>query len=108
MSPVKKKAPSVKSKQSKAKAKKKIGLKAVPKSTPRPKVVSFSPEVRIYPTAQLLFEETAPYVMKVAREAADARGRFVLALSGGTTPKGLFEQLTEEPYLSLMPWAKTF
>jgi len=118
MSPVKKKALSIKSKQSKAKPKKKVLAKAVPKSAPnpltrsgqalKPKIVLFNPEIRIYPTAQLLFEETAPYVMKVAREAADARGRFVLALSGGTTPKGLFQQLTEEPYLSLMPWAKTF
>ena len=118
MSPVKKKSRPAKNQKPKAVIKKKAasnpstrparsgqGLKP---SDRKLKVVSFSPEVRIYPTANLLFEETAPYVMKVAREAADARGRFVVALSGGSTPKGLFQQLTEEPYLSLMPWAKTF
>jgi 6-phosphogluconolactonase len=106
MSPVKKKTRPVKSQKAKAVPKK----KAAPKTTvsPKPKVVSFHPEIRVYPTPNLLFEETAPYVMKVAREAADARGRFVVALSGGSTPKGLFQQFTEEPYLSLMPWAKTF
>src|SRR5258708_30631390 len=103
MSPVKKKSSSVKSKPSKAKSKKKAVVKAAPKPAARkPKVVSFSPEIRVYPTAQLLYEEAAPYVMKVAREAADARGRFVVALSGGTTPKGLFHPLTEGPHLSLI------
>jgi len=108
MSPVKKKSLPAKSKQAKTKLKKKSASKPAPKAVPKPKIAIFKPEIRIYPTAQLLYEETAPYVMKVAREAADARGRFVVALSGGTTPKGLFQQLTEEPYLSLMPWAKTF
>ena len=46
--------------------------------------------------------------MEIARKAVAERGRFVVALSGGSTPKGLFHQLTEEPYYSLMPWAKTF
>jgi 6-phosphogluconolactonase len=31
-----------------------------------------------------------------------------VALSGGSTPKGLFQQLTEEPVKSLMPWTKTY
>jgi 6-phosphogluconolactonase len=74
----------------------------------RKKVPVFDPEIRVYPTPALLFEETAPFVMQVAREAVDVRGRFVLALSGGSTPKGLFQQLCEEPVKSLMPWEKTF
>jgi 6-phosphogluconolactonase len=53
-------------------------------------------------------QEAAHQVMQAAREAADQRGRFVAALSGGTTPKGLFQQLSEEPYRSLVPWDKTF
>jgi 6-phosphogluconolactonase len=71
-------------------------------------LATFSPEVNVYPTSNLLFEETAPLVMKLAREAADVRGRFVWALPGGSTPKGLFHQLSEDPYLSLMPWEKTY
>jgi len=46
--------------------------------------------------------------MQISRAAVDARGRFVMALSGGTTPKGLFQQLIEEPYRSLIPWSKTY
>jgi 6-phosphogluconolactonase len=55
-----------------------------------------------------LFEEAAPIVMMRARAAVDIRGRFVIAISGGSTPKGLFQQLREEPVLNLMPWDKTF
>lgn len=86
------------------------GLKELskPKNPPKVTVPVFDPEIRIYPTKEILFEEAAPIVMMRAREAADARGRFVLAVSGGSTPKGLFQQLTEEPVLSLMPWDKTF
>ncbi len=113
MSPVKKKVLPVKTKKVKTNPKKKTINESAKKLAlqtfdRKPKIASFDPEIKIYPTTQLLFEETAPYVMKVAREAADARGRFVVALSGGSTPKGLFQQLTEEPYLSLMPWTKTF
>lgn len=106
MSPLKKKVPSAGPKR----------IKVTPKKTAKklilrpkgPKTPLFQPEIKVYPSTQLLFEETAPFVLQVAREAADKRGRFVAALSGGSTPKGLFQQLCEEPYLSLMPWAKTF
>ncbi len=116
MSPAKKAVVLKKKSQPKAKNKmtvvKKIphsrALKDTPKTPSRPKVPVFNPEVRVYPTKEILFEEAAPVVMMRAREAVDARGRFILALSGGTTPKGLFQQLTEEPVLNLMPWEKTF
>ena len=111
MSPAKKK-PAVPTKKTKTPVKKKSPAKSAVKTAPaipkKPKTATFHPELRVYPTAALLYEEAAPFVMKTAREAADARGRFVWALSGGTTPKGLFQQLTEEPYLSLMPWDKTY
>ncbi len=67
----------------------------------RSKPSKFEPEIRIYDTPETLVQETAHQVMQIAREAVNARGRFVAALSGGTTPKGLFQQLTEEPYYSL-------
>jgi len=68
----------------------------------------FSPELKIYPTSSLLVGETAQFINSIAQNAVDTRGRFVVALSGGNTPKVLFQQFTVEPYLSLMPWAKTF
>jgi 6-phosphogluconolactonase len=102
---LKKKA--VRPKKSKAKAPaKKIAPPASKKA--KIKLFKFEPEIRVYDTPETLVQETAHQVMQIAREAVNARGRFVAALSGGTTPKGLFQQLTEEPYYSLIPWDKTF
>lgn len=74
----------------------------------KPKPALFRPEVLVYSTLENLYQETAHLVMQTALDAVNARGRFVAALSGGGTPKGLFQQLTEEPYLSLIPWGKTY
>jgi 6-phosphogluconolactonase len=113
MSPAKKKPTLKRTKKFKVTPIRKSALRKDPKPGLNPflkrgKEPVFDPEIRVYPTPALLFEETAPFVMQVAREAVDARGRFVLALSGGSTPKGLFQQLCEEPVKSLLPWDRTF
>lgn len=35
------------------------------------------------------------------------RGRFLVALSGGGTPRPLFRKLKDEPFRSAIPWSKT-
>ncbi len=111
MAPKKKVLARPKAAKAKPSAKKnKTAHKAKPSKTlkaGKPKVLLFQPEIRIYPTPETLIQESAHQVMQIAREAADARGRFVVALSGGSTPKGLFQQLTEDPYRTLIPWVKT-
>ncbi|HTA76551.1 MAG TPA: 6-phosphogluconolactonase [bacterium] len=72
------------------------------------KVIRFSPEIKIHSTPEILIEETAHLLMQIARASVQEKGRFVVALSGGSTPRGLFQHLAEEPYFSLIPWAKTF
>ena len=45
-----------------------------------------------------------------ARRAADAvaeRGRFMVALSGGRTPRRLYALLANEPYRKAVPWDRT-
>jgi 6-phosphogluconolactonase len=42
----------------------------------------------------------------LAREAIESRGRFSVALSGGSTPAALYRLLAEEPYRSQIPWAQ--
>lgn len=39
-----------------------------------------------------------------AQESVGRRGRFALAISGGSTPRRLHRLLAEAPYLSRMPW----
>jgi len=79
-----------------------------PAKAAQSKAPLFQPEIRVYPTPETLFQETAHQFMQIAREAVNERGRFVAALSGGSTPKGLFQQISEEPYRTLIPWAKTY
>lgn len=42
-----------------------------------------------------------------ARQAVDERGRFTLALSGGSTPRRLFDILARDPYRLDVPWDRT-
>ena len=95
-----------KSKKLAVKKSKAIQPKTAAKSSAPKK--GFHPQLKVYADAPALFSESAHLLMEIARKAVAERGRFVVALSGGSTPKGLFHQLTEEPYYSLMPWAKTF
>lgn len=74
----------------------------------KPKPLLFAPEIKVHATPEILVEETAHLFMQTARNAILERGRFVAALSGGSTPKGLFQHLSEEPYLSLVPWDRTW
>src|SRR6267378_1453742 len=49
----------------------------------------------------------ADEVVRIAGEAAAARGAFTIALSGGSTPKALYELLAENPALrNSLPWDK--
>ena len=43
---------------------------------------------------------------KLAKNAIDTHGAFFVALSGGSTPKTIFERLTTEPYAQKIDWSK--
>jgi len=46
-------------------------------------------------------QQGAAFIAKLARQAVDQRGRFILAVSGGQTPRRMFEKLATED----MPWS---
>jgi 6-phosphogluconolactonase len=64
-------------------------------------------EIRRLTTPQELFEAAAEEVIRCAKEAVAARGRFAIALSGGSTPRNMFALLATNARNSL-PWDKTF
>lgn len=64
-------------------------------------------EIRTLTTPQELFEAGAELVAHAAKEAVDERGRFALALSGGSTPRSLYNLLATNARNSL-PWDKMF
>ncbi len=66
-----------------------------------------STEIRTLTTPQELFAAAAEEVVRAAKEAVAHRGRFTIALSGGSTPKGLFNLLATNARAS-MPWDCTF
>jgi 6-phosphogluconolactonase len=61
-------------------------------------------EVEVLPNAEALAEALASHIATAAREAADARGRFLIALAGGSTPRMAYELLGSEPLASDIPW----
>jgi 6-phosphogluconolactonase len=69
--------------------------------------VTTSTEIRILTTPQELFSAAADEVIHAATDAVAARDRFTLALSGGSTPKSLFNLLSTNARTTL-PWDKMF
>lgn len=63
-------------------------------------------EVRVYDSLAALSEAGAALVAGVLAEAAAARGRALLSLAGGTTPRTLYERLATA-HQGDVPWERT-
>jgi 6-phosphogluconolactonase len=70
-------------------------------------VLGYSAEIRILTTPQELFASAAEEVVRAANEAVTQRGRFSIALSGGSTPRNLYTLLATNARSSL-PWDRMF
>jgi len=64
------------------------------------------PEIRIVETAADLFQAAAEEFAQIAAKAIRARGRFTVALSGGSTPRGLYSLLATGKFN--VAWDSTF
>ena len=62
-------------------------------------------ELTVLPTAEAVAAAAADGFVSAARDAAAARGRFIVALSGGRTPDGAFALLRESPRVDQVPWS---
>lgn len=65
-----------------------------------------TPEISISPNAQALAAEAARRFAVLARGSIGERGRFVVALSGGSTPKVLLRLLAMPPYRDTLDWSR--
>jgi 6-phosphogluconolactonase len=63
--------------------------------------------IQIFDAGELA-KAAAEFIVKVANEAIDASGRFVISLSGGHTPETLYSLLCTEPYQGRIAWDKIF
>jgi len=64
-------------------------------------------EIRIADDPVSLAEIAAHEVVNVARAAVAARGRFAVALAGGSTPRATYRRLAQPPLATQMPWDRT-
>jgi 6-phosphogluconolactonase len=55
----------------------------------------------------LLAKEAAEIFVVSAKRSVDKRGRFAVAISGGSTPRRMHKMLAREPYIQNIPWGKT-
>lgn len=66
------------------------------------------PEVHVAADGPGLYRCAGGVFAEIAARAAAERGAFSVALSGGSTPRGLYELLAGDPALSrAIPWEKT-
>src|SRR4029078_9261465 len=61
--------------------------------------------VRVYADADELALEAARRFAHLADQYVGERGRFTVALSGGSTPRGMFTILANEPFVDTVPWS---
>jgi len=61
--------------------------------------------VHVLPTPEALAESAASWLARESEESRAEHGYFAIALTGGSTPKGLYRRLTEPPYREAVAWA---
>ena len=62
--------------------------------------------IHIFKTQQELLHGIADYFLKSAKQSIDASNAFNVALSGGSSPKRLYELLSSEQYKDKLDWKK--
>jgi 6-phosphogluconolactonase len=67
---------------------------------------SISPEVVVLPDPATLATEAARRFAALAESATAEHGVFTVALSGGSTPRSMFELLAKAPYKESIDWAR--
>ena len=64
--------------------------------------------LHVHPTIEATLHDLAGYFVVKAREAIAARGRFAVALSGGSSPKKLYELLASPTYRDQLDWPNVY
>ncbi len=64
------------------------------------------PDIRIHSNSQAVAEASAAFVLEVGQKAIRANGRFLIALSGGTTPEILYRALTSPAFADRLDWSR--
>jgi 6-phosphogluconolactonase len=69
--------------------------------------MSSQPQVRVFGSPQELFHAAAEKFCALGSDAIREHGKFSVALSGGSTPRGMHQELATK-FSSALPWDKVF
>jgi 6-phosphogluconolactonase len=64
--------------------------------------------LKIFSDPEELSQFAARQFSELAQEAIDRNGRFTVALTGGSSPKRLYQLLASSPYKEQVPWQKVY
>jgi 6-phosphogluconolactonase len=65
-------------------------------------------ELNIFNNENEVLDALAAHFVQIANEAISAKGKFSVALSGGNSPKKLYELLASTTYADSVPWEKVY
>lgn len=65
-------------------------------------------KLNIFETADEVLDALAAHFVSVANESITAKGKFTVALSGGSSPKKLYELLASTTYADSVDWTKVY
>jgi 6-phosphogluconolactonase len=63
--------------------------------------------IKIFNSVDALNNAMAEFIIDIANNAIEKKGKCTIALSGGQTPLSLYSLLAESPFKELIPWNKT-
>lgn len=64
--------------------------------------------IKIFESTDDMNESVANFILRIAEESIKERGRFVFCISGGNTPKSLYNLLSTKPFRKMPFWKNTF
>ncbi|MCG8347975.1 MAG: 6-phosphogluconolactonase [Chloroflexales bacterium] len=64
------------------------------------------PDIIVLPDAEAVQQQAAEHIVALVRERVASTGRFLIVLSGGSTPQGLYRRLVQAPLCDQIPWAQ--
>ncbi|MBI3652515.1 MAG: 6-phosphogluconolactonase [Acidobacteria bacterium] len=65
-------------------------------------------QIRVYQNSEELALKAARRFARLADQYVIGCGRFTVALSGGSTPKAMFQRLAESPFVETVPWSSIY
>lgn len=65
-------------------------------------------KIETFHTPGLLFKAAADHILRLYEKSVAEKGSFIIALSGGNTPKKLYELLAQAPYVKKINWKNIY